>query len=224
MTMLVNPTDSLPASDFAQAPAADDWRPRSELTRLRQQLDAIDVFARARRQQELTAAATASTRELQLDSARRREVLRRQQQALVERAHAQLQDTGDVLAQVAPRTVLLAHRNQWFLDRVTGVLTEHGLTVVGTLDNGADAVGCAVAEQPDAVLVADSLVMLPGEDVIRELREYCAGSRLVAQVGHGDRVGALLEAGASLVYTRRVPPADVAAGICRLLHAVPVRG
>ena len=126
-----------------------------------------------------------------------------------------------MLAQIAPRTVLLAHRNQWFLDRVTGVLTQHGhgIAVVGTVDNGADAVGCAVAEQPDAVLVADSLAMLPGEDVVRELRHYCGASRPVAQDEHGGRVGALLDAGAAAVYTRRVPPVDVAAGICRLLAA-----
>lgn len=219
MTTLVDRSVSLPATDFAQAPATDDWRPRSELTRLRQQLDAIDVFTHARRQHEFAAAASARTRELRLDSDRLVEVLQRQQQALVERTHAQLQDTGGVLTHLADKTVLLAHRNQWFLDRVTDVLTQHGLTVIGTVDNGADAVGCAVAEQPDAVLIADSLAMLPGEDVVRELRKYCASSRLFAQVEHSDRVGALLEAGASAVFTRRVPPKDVAEGVCHLLAA-----
>lgn len=59
--------------------------------------------------------------------------------------------------------------------------------------------------------------MVPGEQVLRELRVLCPSTRIVAQCAYGDRVGALLEAGAVAVYARKVPPADVAEAMHRLI-------
>lgn len=91
--------------------------------------------------------------------------------------------------------------------------------VVAGTDNGADAVGLTVAEQPDLVLVEDTLSMLTGVEVIREVRRFSAETVVVAQAAHGDRVGQLLDAGASAVFTRRTPPADVALSLLWLICA-----
>lgn len=86
-------------------------------------------------------------------------------------------------------------------------------------DNGADAVGLVVAEQPDLVLVEDTLAMLPGLEVIREVRRFSPDTVVVAQAAYGDRVGQLLDAGATTVITRSVPPHDVAQSVLRLMRA-----
>ena len=150
---------------------------------------------------------------MSMDAARRLEVLRREHDALVARAHEQLRSSGSLLHGSAERRVVIAHRSEWFVSKVAAVLEDHGLAVVARLDNGADVVGLAVAEQPDLVLVEDTLAMVPGEQVVREVREFCPGTILAAQVPYADRIGPLLEAGAATVFTRSVPPKDVAAGL-----------
>ena len=194
------------------------WRPRSELDLADQQLRAIARFNTARRMAEDAAAAVARSREMRMDAARSLEVLRREHDAVVRRAHEQLRVTGNHLRGVQ-RRVVLAHRNEWFLGKVALSLQDHGFLVVARLDNGADAVGLAVAEQPDLVLVEDTLAMVPGEQVVREVRRFCPQTQVVAQVAYGDRVPVLLEAGASTVVTRSVPPLDVAQRMVGLLVA-----
>lgn len=184
-----------------------------------QQLRAIARFNEACRTAEVAAAAISRSREMRMDAARSLEVLRREHDAMVGRAHEQLRVTGDLLHGTASRRVLLAHRNAWFLGKVARALQVRGLLVVAQVDNGADAVGLAVAEQPDLLLVEDTLAMVPGEQVVREVRRYCPETLVVAQVAHGDRVGLLLDAGAATVYFRTVPPLDVAAGLLELLAA-----
>jgi hypothetical protein len=53
--------------------------------------------------------------------------------------------------------------------------------------------------------------MMSGEDVVREVRAFAPMTRIGAQVAYDDRIALMLEAGAHSAYTRRVPPADVAA-------------
>ena len=60
----------------------------------------------------------------------------------------------------------------WFLAKVTCALADHGVQVVASTDNGADAVGTIVAEQPDLVLIEDTLSMLAAVQVIREVRRF----------------------------------------------------
>ncbi len=194
----------------ADAPTA----PRSDLDVLGQQLTAIDRF---NENLKVARAAVANTREMRLDQARRMDVLRRQQQAVIARTREQLQATGGLLWVAARRSVVLAHRSQWYLDRVSVVLVERGIRVVARVENGADAIGVALCEQPDVVLVEDTLAMVPGEQVVRELRALCPSTRIVAQCAYGDRVGALLDAGAAAAYARCVPPADVAEEMHRLI-------
>jgi CheY-like chemotaxis protein len=176
------------------------------------QLAAIERFTAARRSLMLEEAGAADTgaRELRMDAARRLDVLKRQQAALVAQSHEQLQRSGEPLSADVPVRAVLAHRSPWFVEKVSAVLRECLIDVVATPANGADAVGIAVAEQPELLLVEDSLEMLSGEEVVRELREFCPEAVIAAQVAHTDRVAAMLEAGASAVFGRQIPPVDVA--------------
>jgi hypothetical protein len=164
------------------------------------------------------AAATIETREMKLDAARRREVLQRQHEALVARAHQQMLRADYVLWWEPPVRAVLAHRNEWFVDRVKASLADV-VEVVATPTNGADAVGITVAEQPDLLLVEDTIEMLPCEQVVRAVREFSPQTLVAAQVAYGDRVAPLLEAGAATVFTRQVPPTDVASQLLELMTA-----
>lgn len=214
MTLRVRNVPVPRTSDDESRPAA-----RSPLDVVAQQLTAIERFHRNRHLTEQAAAAAARSRELRMDAARRLEVVRREHDALVARADEQLRLTGDVLHGSAAPRVVLAHRNAWFAGRITELLRDAGAQVVASVDNGADAIGLAVAEQPDLLLVEDTLAMVPGEQVVREVRQFCAATCVVAQVAYSDRVGAMLDAGAMTVFTRQVPPGDVAEGMRALLPA-----
>ena len=203
----------------ASEPDVPAWRPRTELDLTAQQLQAIARFNDARRMAEVASAAVARSRELRMDVSRSLEVLRREHDAVVSRAHEQLRLSGCMLGGLPERRVVIAHRNEWFVAKVVGALQDHGLLVVAQVDNGADAVGIAVAEQPDLVVVEDTLAMVPGEQVVRDVRSYCPQTLVAAQVAHGDRVGSLLQAGASAVFTRRVPPLDAVRSMLQLLQA-----
>ena len=190
------------------------WRPRTELDLAAQQLRAIARFNDARRMAEAAGAAAARSREMRMDVTRSLEVLRREHDAVVRRAHEQLRVTGALLRGTPERRVVIAHRNEWFVGKVADALQDSGVLVVAHVDNGADAVGIAVAEQPDLVLVEDTLAMVPGEQVVRDVRGYCPATLVAAQVAHGDRVGPFLDAGASTV-----PPVEAARSLLQLLAA-----
>ena len=182
-----------------------------------QQLAAIERFLAARATVAEVAQAAERSREMRMDAARALEVTRRQHDALVARSHAQLRASGDLLHQRAPRRAVLVHRSEWFLAKVSALLAVSGVEVVAQLENGADAIGAAVAEQPDLVLVEDTLAIVPGEQVVRAVRGYCPGTLVVAQVAYGDSVAAMLDAGAATVFTRQVPPADVVRDLLELV-------
>ncbi|MCW2778968.1 MAG: hypothetical protein JWN17_2693 [Frankiales bacterium] len=193
------------------------WQGRSDLDLARRQLEAVEAYNASRRQSEEALAATVRSREMRMDSARRLEVLRREHDALVQRSHEQLALTGGLLRSAGSPRVVVAHRNAWFVDRVSSGLADRGLQVVARVDNGAETVGLVVAEQPDLLLVEDTLAMVPGEQVVARLRTLCPDLLIAAHVAHGDQVDLFLRAGAAGVFTRRVPPADVAASIVDLL-------
>jgi CheY-like chemotaxis protein len=200
-------------------PGAPDWHPRSEVDLAQQQLHAVARFNRARRIREEAAAASARSREMRMDAARSLDVLRREHSALVTRAHEQLRASGQLLRTTAERRAVVAHRNDWLVRTVVRALEDHGVQVVARTDNGADAVGLVVAEQPDVVLVEDTLAMLTGQEVIREVRRFSPDTVAVAHTAYGDQVGRLLDAGASAVLTRSIPPSEVARSLLAFVGA-----
>ena len=211
-------TDPSPPSARA-VPAAPDWQPRSELELAAEQVRAVERFNRARHLREEAAAAAARSREMRMDAARSLDVLRHQHEAVISRAHEQLQASGQLLRSVADRRAVLAHRDDWLRRKVASTLEAHGVRVVAGTDNGADAVGMIVAEQPDLVLVEDTLSMLAGLEVIRDVRRFSPGTVVTAKAAYGDRVGPLLDAGATTVFTRQVTPEDVALSMLELVGA-----
>ena len=193
------------------------WRPRGEIEVLRDQISAIDRWNSARRVAEAAAQSAARSREARLDLSRRMDISRREHAALVSRTDDHLRASARTLATTAPRRAVLVHRHEWFRERVARSLHERGIHVVAQLDNGADAVGVVIAEQPDLLLVEDSLAMLSGEEVLRSVSTYAPATVSAAQVAHDDRMGALLDAGAHAVWVRRVPPQDVAVQLAQLV-------
>jgi CheY-like chemotaxis protein len=176
---------------------------------MRAQLDAIDAWHRARRVAESAAQSSMNTRENRLDLNRRLEARRREQEALLERAAAQLRASGGVLAgRLRPRAVV-AHRNPWLRDTVASRLRDEDVDVVGLFDDGADCAGTLVVEQPDLLLVEDRLPTLTGVEVVQRARQFSAQTVVGAQVLDAGSVAALFDAGAKAVFTRRVPPAEM---------------
>jgi CheY-like chemotaxis protein len=167
---------------------------------------------------EEASAVAARSRGLRMDVARSIEVLRRQHDAVVARAEEQLRASG-LLRTRAERRVVLAHRNDWLVRKLEETLETRGMHVVARTDNGADAVGMVVAEQPDLLLVEDTLAMLAGLEVIREVRRFSPATVVVAQAASGDRVGQLLDVGARTVFTRQIPPDGVARSMLQLVDA-----
>ncbi len=190
---------------------------RSDLDLARQQLEAIDRWHAARRDSRSVASRTAASREARMDLDRRMDVIRAEHRAIVERTDAHLRSSVELLQRTSPRRAIVVHRNTWFSDKVCAGLALRSILVVASLTNGAEAVGATIAEQPDLLLVEDSLPMMSGEDVVREVRRFASSTRIGAHVGYDERVTAMLEAGADTAYTRRVPPADVAEGLAGLL-------
>lgn len=197
--------------------AAAPWRPRTGVEVLRQQLEAIERFGRSRCAAPSTDAGPL-TREGRLDAARERDVLERQHEALVAHVHRQLAESGASFRSVVRRRAVLAHRSPWFAAKVCAGLEADGVHVVALLENGADAVGVAVAEQPDLVLVEDALPMVPGPRVVAEVRALCPAAVVAAQVDHGDRLAPLLDAGATVAFVRRQPPGEVVDALLGLLR------
>ena len=192
-------------------------QPRSELVLAAQQLSAVDSWHRARAKQEAMATGM-SSRESRMDLARRMEVLRRQHEAIIRRSEEQLRSSGRTISDTAATRAVIVHRNEWFTGKVVAGLQALGIAVVSQLDNGADAVGTVVAEQPDLLLVEDNIPMQPGPDVVRLARLYSPDTVIAAHVAYDDRVRIMLDAGAQVAYTRRVPPAEVAEALGQLLE------
>lgn len=201
--------------------AAQDAQHHAQYDLVQRQLEGLDRWHAARRVQQDMEQVRSRSREQRLDLSRRMDVVRAQHRAIVERTDAQLRDSLRVLQGSARPRVLVAHRNAWFTEKVTSALVEHGLEVVGQLTNGAEAVGFAVAEQPDLVVVEESLPMLPGEAVVREVRALAPRTLVAAQVASEEGVATMLLAGATAAYARRVPPAEVAAELAGLLQRRP---
>ena len=184
------------------------------------QLAGVDAWHAGRRLQQEAAAAGRRSREQRLGLARRMDVLREQHRAIIARTDAQLKASADLL-RGAPARAVVVHRNAWFADRVGSALTGHGAELVACLANGAAAVGVAVAEQPELLLLEETLPMLGGADLVREILAYSPRSLIAVQVTYETGIATLRKAGARATYGRRVPPAEVAAAMMTLLEQRP---
>lgn len=111
-------------------------------------------------------------------------------------------------------TAVIAHRHAWFTDRLAMLLGGYGVTVLECTDNGAEALGAVIAEQPDVLLVGDRLEMMPGHELLAQARLHAGNTLLAAQAM--DQEQARYEAVADAVFLRRHPPGDIADTIVAL--------
>ena len=212
---------SLRARHDLPVPLSTPRRARPECDLLEAQLAAIDAWNAQRRLDEVgqQSGSTTLSREMRLDLARRTDVVRRQHAAIVERTEQQLRESVHLLRGSLPVRAVVAHRDAWFRDKVADALGKSGVDVVALLDNGADAVGVVVAEQPDLLLVQDKLPMVLGVDVLRQAARFSPDTVSAAQASHDSELAALLEAGSRAAFNRRATPTEVAAELCQLVQA-----
>jgi CheY-like chemotaxis protein len=182
------------------------WRGRTDLELLCDQLDAISAWHRTRRLREELDRAVGQTREMRLDATRRRASHLREKEALLARA-----DAASTAHEAAgrPRAVL-AHRSAWLRSAMTLRLAHHGVEVIASVEDGADATAAIVFEQPDLVFVEALLPSLNGREVIQRAREFAPRALVGAHALAHEELSPLLDAGARAVFTRRMPPGDIA--------------
>ncbi len=130
------------------------------------------------------------------------------------RRRSRSRNRADALAR--PHAVV-THRHAWFVDKVALLLAEQGVTVLACTDNGAEALGAVVAEQPDVLLVEDALPQVTGMQILAAKRRYAPRTMTAIQVPYEDGLIAAFDAGAVAVFTRRIPPADISGELARLV-------
>ncbi len=216
MTVVDGRTEQAP--DGGDDDSGAGWRPRGDVQRLAEQLAALERWHARRRSTEEAVELRGLNREFRLDLERRQMVRARQHEALLAQAAVQLAESAKLLRVRRPRAVLV-HRNDWLRGRVAEGLAASGVDVVSQLSDGADAVGVTVAEQPDLLLVEDSLPTMTGVEVLRAVGEFCAGTRLAAHAGTDTQLTGLLDAGAAKAFPRRTTPAEMVRELIGLVAA-----
>ena len=182
--------------------------------RIVRQVEAMDAWIAARRAREQALRAQSMTRDERMDAAREVEALRRTHDAIKGRCARGLD------AEIGPLrspglTAVVAHRHPWFVDKLTLLLGGHSVTVLVSTDNGAEALGAVVAEQPDIVLVGDRLAMMPGRALLAETRLYAPSALLAAHASDPQEADAL-RAAADSVFLRHHAPAVIAEALVAL--------
>lgn len=190
------------------------------------QLRGLDLWHAARRATAQSADAPGLSREARLDAGRRLDVRSREHLAIIERTARASQDALRPMSSAVPARAVVAHRHAWTRDQLAGQLTRRGVEVLCALENGADVVGVCVVEQPTLLVVDELLAMRSGREVSQEVARFCPNTVVGGYVPREDASAGMLEAGAAAVFTRQVPPADVADELVRLvwqaLHPAPV--
>ncbi len=193
---------------------------RTVLQLLQDQLQGVTAWQASARARELAETSRKDNRELRLDSRRRIEALRRANAAMI--ARSEVTTTRSLhLFEVAEPRVVIVHRQEWMREKLAAGLAQHGLSVVAEVYDGADALGISIAEQPDLVVAEDRLPSMTAVEMVRSLREFAPHTVVAAQVEDGSGVASILEAGASAVFSRRVPPAEVCEQVAQFLRDRP---
>lgn len=184
---------------------------------LGRQLAALDAWNDARRLHEGAAVVETMSREDRLAADRRSAVLERAHSAVLARADAALdRDPAPMLSHGRLRAVI-AHRHPWIADELRTALVSKGVLVLATSDNGAEALGSVVAEQPDLLVAGDVLAMMSFAELLAETARVAPHTARAAHVDDGAGVGVALEAGAQSVFVRQLPADDIADGLVLLL-------
>jgi hypothetical protein len=180
----------------------------SPADRIVRQARAIDAWLTARRLREQALQAPSMSRDERMDVTREVDALRRTHDA-IKGCCARALDAETDVSEPPGVTAVIAHRHAWFVDKLALFLGEHGVTVLISTDNAADALGAVVAEQPDIVLVGDRLAMMTVDVLLADVRRF-APDALVAVAASDLHRAAVWRARADAVFLRHQPPSDVA--------------
>lgn len=212
-----HPSLQVPAASVpGQARAHHPVPPACRIVR---QVQAVDAWVAARREREQALHAPRRlNRDERMDVAREMDVLRRTHDVIRGRC-ARALDAEPGPMRVPGLTAVIAHRHEWFADRLALLLGTHGVTVLVCTDNGAEALGTVVAEQPDIVLAGERLAMMPGPALLAQSRLHAPSALLAAEAsdqGHADSLHTLPD----LIFPRHHTPGAVADAVGALLTTV----
>lgn len=114
--------------------------------------------------------------------------------------------------------VLLADDHQAVLQRVCGLLDEN-FDIVGTVNNGRDAVEATLRLNPDVLVIDISMPILNGLQAAQRLRSAKQPTKVVFLTVHRDEgfVDAALSAGASGYVTKSDVATDLVPAISEAL-------
>lgn len=177
---------------------------------LARQIEAIDAWNTARAQREQLLTSHAFSRDEQLDASRRLDVLHRVHEALHGRADLALAAEATPMLVAGPVTAVLAHRHPWTRDRLAEALHDYGVEILICTDNGADALGTVVAEQPDVLFTGERLAMMGGSELLADAALFAPFTLLAVQGANVAAERHLREAEAQLVFSFGQPVTDVA--------------
>lgn len=183
--------------------------------RLVRQVEAIDAWNAARRRRESLLEAACASR-LDREAANRQvDVLRRTQHAIATRTAWELAREAGPLP-VPAVSVVIVHRHAWWADKVASHLAARRVSVVECTDNGADALGAVIAEQPDIVLAGDRFEMMTVDMLLAEIRLFAPSALCALQAGD-QRQARALQARVDAVFQRNDHlPGDVADALITL--------
>lgn len=193
-------------------------RPTSPVELLVSQLRALELWHDSLHAAEAAAVEPGLSREARLDAGRHLDVRRREQRAIFERMAPGADEGLYPLPATVPARAVVAHRHVWTRDKLSAELVDRGVQLLCAVDNGAEAVGVCVAEQPDLLVLDDLLVMRNGCEVSQEVARLCPHTIVAGYVSGDEAVGPLLDAGADAVFTRQVPPALACDELVRLVR------
>lgn len=187
------------------------------------QLEAIDAWNHMRQFRESALRSGPVSRQDRLDAAPRIDMLAHAHATVLARASSDLAKQPMPLPSVIPRRAVVAHRHRWFVDKLSQCLEAGGVDVIGASENGAEALGVVVAEQPDLLVVGDALVMLTAVELLGDVALFAPATLRAVQVSNSDGVGLMLDAGAQSVFTQQVPAQETAEHLLALLELGPER-
>lgn len=194
------------------------WNSHAVAPLLVRQVEALDEWNVARHKRESLLCEKGASPESRVDAMRRLHVLRHAHAAVLERTGSALASEPAPLSTLAPRRAVIAHRDESFVAKLSEALEARGALVVGVSDNGAEALGIAVAEQPELIVAGETLAMMSACELLAEVALFSPYTLRAAQVARGDCVGDMLDAGAQSVFIERVSVDEAAGGLTSLLR------
>jgi CheY-like chemotaxis protein len=175
----------------------------------------VTAWRNALELREAAELARQESREARLEASRKLDALRRADAAL--QARVELAAASHA---TDPRAVV-AHRQDWVREKVALALVEQGIDVLVAVEDGAEALGVSVAEQPELLVLEGRLPSLLAVDLVRDIRTFSPATLVAAQVESDQEIAPLVEAGARVVFGRQLHPGQVAEHVVSYLRTRP---